>query len=49
MNSSSTTRTVGKGRTAVLIRRVRCVAVTAIAVLGPLGFLVVETAGIFHP
>jgi hypothetical protein len=49
MNSSSTTTAVEVRRTALLMRCLRFAAVTAIAVLGPVGLAVVETAGIYHP
>jgi hypothetical protein len=50
MNSSSTTPTTHEPRrTASLLRRLRCAAVTAIAVLGPVGLAIVETAGLGHP
>jgi hypothetical protein len=48
MNSSSTTE-MQPGRTASLLRRLRCAAVMAVAVLGPVGFAIVETASVGHP
>jgi hypothetical protein len=44
MNNSSTNAAVEVRRPAVL-RRLRCAAVTAVALLGPFAVAVIETAG----